>query len=130
MSNNVSVKTNFTAGQVSPLIYGRGDLGIFENGARTLENVIIPPTGGISRRRGLRCIDKISGRIQMRLAKRNRDKVRLFSNSDTSAVFMQIVISALCRHADDFRCWHNGRLADADTASDIHHGAENLHLIP
>ena len=45
-------------------------------------------------------------------------------------VFMQIVISALCRHADDFRCWHNGRLADADTASDIHHGAENLHLIP
>ena len=40
------------------------------------------------------CIDKISGRIQMRLAKRNRDKVRLFSNSDTSAVFMQIVISA------------------------------------
>lgn len=28
MSNNVSVKTNFTAGQVSPLIYGRGDLGI------------------------------------------------------------------------------------------------------
>ena len=76
------------------------------------------------------CIDKISGRIQMRLAKRNRDKFRLFSNSDTSAVFMQIVISALCRHADDFRCWHNGRLADADTASDIHHGAENLHLIP
>lgn len=50
MSNNVSVKTNFTAGQVSPLIYGRGDLGIFENGARTLENVIIHPTGGISRR--------------------------------------------------------------------------------
>ena len=46
MSNNVSVKTNFTAGQVSPLIYGRGDLGIFENGARTLENVIIHPTAG------------------------------------------------------------------------------------
>lgn len=65
MSNNVSVKTNFTAGQVSPLIYGRGDLGIFENGARTLENVIIHPTGGISRRRGLRCIDKISGAARL-----------------------------------------------------------------
>ena len=60
-ANNKAIKTNFTAGQVSPLIYGRGDLGIFENGARTLENVIIYPTGGISRRRGLRCIDKLSG---------------------------------------------------------------------
>lgn len=65
MSNNVSVKTNFTAGQVSPLIYGRGDLGIFENGARTLENVIIHPTGGISRRRGLRYIDKLSGAARL-----------------------------------------------------------------
>ena len=59
--NNKAIKTNFTAGQVSPLIYGRGDLGIFENGARTLENVIIHPTGGISRRRGLRFIDKLDG---------------------------------------------------------------------
>lgn len=65
MSNNISVKTNFTAGQVSPLIYGRGDLGIFENGARTLENVIIHPTGGISRRRGLRYIDKLSGAARL-----------------------------------------------------------------
>ncbi len=59
--NNKAIKTNFTAGQVSPLIYGRGDLGIFENGARTLENVIIYPTGGLSRRRGLRYIDKLDG---------------------------------------------------------------------
>ena len=43
--NNQSIKTNFTAGQVSPLIYGRGDLNIFENGARNIENVIIYPTG-------------------------------------------------------------------------------------
>lgn len=59
--NNQAIKTNFTAGQVSPLIYGRGDLSIFENGARTLENVMIYPTGGISRRRGLRYIDKLAG---------------------------------------------------------------------
>lgn len=63
--NNQSIKTNFTAGQVSPLIYGRGDLNIFENGARTLENVIIYPTGGISRRRGLRHIDKLDGAARL-----------------------------------------------------------------
>ena len=53
MSNLLQVKTNFTAGCIGRNLYGRGDLSIFENGARTLENVIIHPTGGVSRRRGL-----------------------------------------------------------------------------
>ena len=56
MNNLGSVKTNFTAGQVSPNLLGRGDLKIYENGARRLENVIIHPTGGVSRRRGLKYI--------------------------------------------------------------------------
>jgi len=63
--NNQAIKTNFTAGQVSPLIYGRGDLSIFENGARALKNVMIYPTGGISRRRGLRYIDKLTGSARL-----------------------------------------------------------------
>ena len=50
MNNIVSVKTNFTSGQVSPSLYARGDLGVYANGARKLENVIIFPTGGVSRR--------------------------------------------------------------------------------
>lgn len=41
MNNIVSVKTNFTSGQVSPSLYARGDLGVYANGARKLENVII-----------------------------------------------------------------------------------------
>lgn len=57
MTTNVaSIKTNFTAGQVSQNLLGRGDLKIYENGARHLENVIIHPTGGVSRRRGLKYI--------------------------------------------------------------------------
>ena len=47
MNNIVSVKTNFTSGQVSPSLYARGDLGVYANGARKLENVIIFPTGGV-----------------------------------------------------------------------------------
>lgn len=54
--NVASIKTNFTAGQVSNNLLGRGDLKIYENGARHLENVIIHPTGGVSRRRGLKYI--------------------------------------------------------------------------
>lgn len=65
MNNLVSVKTNFTSGRISRNLYGRGDLSIFENGAGTLDNVIIHPTGGISRRKGLRFIDRLSKRCRL-----------------------------------------------------------------
>jgi len=56
INNYAAIKTNFTAGQVSSDLLGRGDLKIYENGARRLENVIIHPTGGVSRRRGLKYV--------------------------------------------------------------------------
>lgn len=57
--NQIYVKTNFTSGQLSDKLYGRGDLRIFENGARTLQNVQIHPTGGVSRRKGLAFVDEV-----------------------------------------------------------------------
>jgi len=51
-------KTNFTAGEVSPLLLGRGDLRAYHNGAKRLRNVFIHPTGGVSRRPGLRFVDQ------------------------------------------------------------------------
>lgn len=60
MSNMISVKTNFTSGQVSENLFGRGDLKIFENGASCLENVLIQPTGGVSRRYGTRFVEELS----------------------------------------------------------------------
>ncbi len=57
--NQIYVKTNFTSGQLSDKLYGRGDLRIYENGARTLQNVQIHPTGGVSRRKGLAYVDEI-----------------------------------------------------------------------
>ncbi len=65
MANMFSVKTNFTAGQVSEKIFGRGDLGVYENGARTLENVIIQPTGGVSRRKGLKLVDEVEAKAKL-----------------------------------------------------------------
>lgn len=60
--NTISSKTNFTAGLLSENLFGRGDLSIYENGARTLDNVIIHPTGGISRRKGLEFVDAINSK--------------------------------------------------------------------
>lgn len=54
-------KTNFTSGEVTPQLLGRGDLRAYENGALKLRNVYIYPTGGITRRSGLRYIDTAAG---------------------------------------------------------------------
>lgn len=51
------VKTTFTAGEVSPELLGRGDLRAYDNGAMRLRNVFIQPTGGVTRRAGLRYVD-------------------------------------------------------------------------
>jgi hypothetical protein len=51
------IKTTFTAGEVSRDLLGRGDLRAYENGALSLRNVFINPTGGVTRRAGLAYID-------------------------------------------------------------------------
>lgn len=56
-----TLKTNFTAGEVSRRLLGRGDLRAYENGALTLRNLFIHPTGGVSRRAGLRFVDTAEG---------------------------------------------------------------------
>lgn len=58
---NTTVKTNFTAGELSYCMLGRGDLRAYENGALFLRNVFINPTGGVTRRAGLRYIDTLEG---------------------------------------------------------------------
>lgn len=55
------VKTTFTAGEVSRDLLGRGDLRAYDNGALTLRNVFINPTGGVTRRAGLGYVDTAAG---------------------------------------------------------------------
>lgn len=56
-----NIKTNFTAGEVSRRLLGRGDLRAYENGALTLRNLFIHPTGGVTRRAGMRFVDTVAG---------------------------------------------------------------------
>ncbi len=51
------IKTTFTAGEISSELLGRGDLRAYDNGALSLRNVFINPTGGVTRRFGLGYID-------------------------------------------------------------------------
>ncbi len=61
MSRIRQTKTNFTAGEVSSRLLGRGDLRAYENGGLTLKNVFIHPTGGVTRRYGTDYIDTVDG---------------------------------------------------------------------
>ncbi len=56
MARYRTTKTNFTAGEVSQVLLGRGDLTAYENGAARLRNVCVRPTGALHRRPGLRFI--------------------------------------------------------------------------
>ncbi|HEY7610404.1 MAG TPA: hypothetical protein VIF14_14310 [Alphaproteobacteria bacterium] len=58
MSTLRLLKTSFTAGEVAPPLLGRSDLAAYDNGAAKLRNVFVHATGGISRRAGLRHIER------------------------------------------------------------------------
>ena len=47
------IQSNFTAGEITPRLYGRVDIDRYRNAAKTLENVVILPQGGVGRRDGL-----------------------------------------------------------------------------
>lgn len=51
-----TIQTNFTAGELSPLLYGRTDLAKYANGAKTLLNAVVQPHGGVTRRPGTRFV--------------------------------------------------------------------------
>lgn len=59
------IKTSFTAGELAPELLGRSDLRAYENGARRLRNVVILPTGGLSRRPGLRHLAALPGPVRL-----------------------------------------------------------------
>lgn len=57
--------TNFTAGEISPDLLARGDTEAYDNGARRLRNVTIQPTGGVTRRAGMRFMAALAGQARL-----------------------------------------------------------------
>lgn len=55
------VQTNFSSGEVDPLLRMRVDTGAYQNGAARLRNVSMLNTGGVSRRAGTRYIATLLG---------------------------------------------------------------------
>jgi len=78
-------KTSFTAGEISSVLLGRGDLRAYENGAATLQNVFIHPTGGLDRRAGLRYVDTARGPGRLVPFEFNTEQVYLIAFSNLYA---------------------------------------------
>lgn len=77
-----TAKTNFTAGEVSLDMLGRGDLAAYANGAKRLRNVFISPIGGVSRRAGLRHVDMARGSGRLIAFEFNTDQTYLLVLTD------------------------------------------------
>lgn len=76
------VKTNFTAGEISRRLLGRGDLRAYDNGALSLRNLFIHPTGGVTRRSGLAFVDTARGPGRLVAFEFNTEQVYLLAFSD------------------------------------------------
>jgi hypothetical protein len=59
MARFVTVQTNFTTGELDPLLRARIDLKSYENALETAKNVFCQPQGGITRRSGTRYINSL-----------------------------------------------------------------------
>jgi hypothetical protein len=59
MARFVTVQTNFTTGELDPLLRARIDLKSYENALETAQNVFCQPQGGITRRAGTRYINSL-----------------------------------------------------------------------
>jgi hypothetical protein len=76
------IKTSFTAGELAPELFGRSDLRAYENGARRLRNVVILPTGGLSRRPGLRHLATLPGPARLISFEFNTEQTYLLAFTD------------------------------------------------
>jgi len=59
MTRFVSLQTNFSSGEMDPLLLARVDLAAYQNALSEATNVVIQPQGGLRRRAGLRYLSAL-----------------------------------------------------------------------
>ncbi len=61
MTRFVNIQTNFTSGELDPLVRSRLDLDAYKNGLEVARNVVCQPQGGVTRRPGTKYITELGG---------------------------------------------------------------------
>lgn len=65
MAQARTIQTNFTSGELDPLMAMRVDTGAFSNGAAKLTNCLLYNTGGASARPGTKHLASLAGRVRL-----------------------------------------------------------------
>ncbi|MGE5503271.1 MAG: hypothetical protein ACM31L_02500 [Actinomycetota bacterium] len=119
-------KTSFTAGELSLDMMGRGDLTAYQNGAMRLRNVFIAPTGGVSRRAGLRFVDQARGPGRLVAFEFNTEQTYLLAFSDGHVDVYADVDGTYAKVADFAAPWTAAQISQiawtqsADTLLVVH----------
>jgi hypothetical protein len=61
MARFVNIQTNFTSGELDPLVRSRVDINSYANALERAKNVVCQPQGGVRRRPGTRFINELGG---------------------------------------------------------------------
>ena len=93
--------TNFTAGELSPRLDGRTDLAKYQNGCKALQNFIVHPHGGASRRPGTTFVREVKNSAHnARLIPLNLTSLKhIFWSLATSTFAFTKTAARLCRAA-------------------------------
>ncbi|UOF78051.1 phage stabilization protein [Caudoviricetes sp.] len=112
MARANTIQTNFTAGEISPNMYGRVDVAKYFNGARKLRNVIPLPQGGLRRRPGTRFLGYVHDSTKKTI-------VRTFQFSETDSYVLEFGHQTL-------RIWNSGATIGAPLVVATPYGENDL----
>ncbi len=115
-------KSSFTAGEISPRLLGRGDLRAYDNGAARLRNVFIHPTGGLSRRAGLRYVATVPGAGRLIAFEFNTEQVYLlvFTDLRMDVYRDEVKVAEIAAPWTEARIGQLGWVQSADTLLIVH----------
>lgn len=112
MSRANTIQTNFTAGEISPNMYGRVDVAKYFNGVRKLRNLIPLPQGGVRRRPGTGYLGAVNDRTK-------KVRLRTFKFSSTDSYILEFQDFTL-------RIWKSGVLIGAPLVVTTPYGENDI----
>ena len=105
-----TIKTSFTSGELDPALFGRGDLRAFDEGARTLRNIVVEATGGVRRRPGLSLVKEAARALRL-VAFEAANTLLLFGDRTLAVIEANTTVATLTT------AWTAARVAALDWTS-------------